>query len=881
MQEAPVNVDQGCDLSVILTAHDETLVCGPTITSANAAVAAAEAAGITVERIVALDNATPETRAWYAQPALDGWTRLDFEEGDLGRVRNAVLPLSKGRFIAFLDADDIFSENWLREGVLRLRAAEEAGERAIAHPELNWLFDGATSVYLKPDQDEPLFTPWHFYAMNYYDSLCMCPREAHLEHPYVHRDIPNGLSYQDWHFSIETMGAGWKHVSARDTIIFKRRRDESLVGESRNRRSLVRQLEPMAIDRVRDLGANVPRRAPDPELQARYAPTAVQTGLLGAAARLFGLGGREDGDEAPKTAPHYGPAFAEKLAQARAARGRVPKGMEKLYPLVEANFDRAYYLARYPDIRKLPGFDPVAHYLRAGWKEGRDPSAWFSTKAYLNRYPDVKKSKENPLVHWLTKGWKMGYTPRNVAHFDIVAEAAGLTPAQAIAEWRARYDDLQERFAHGELGAQVTKAAAHDPLVEGGWMEAFQVKIPPFHTDVVCARTATMWLLSQVAGGARAKHVICVNRARFGGAARIEGHLARSLVARDGAENVLVVTTDKSGPMPDGKFPEGVRVVDYADIAADLKPMERERMLAEFLRVLHPEAVYNINSRLMWDILGPYGKALAASMRLYACLLCNERTDLGHWTGYPLRRFYRHFDQLSGVITDSHFLARELRTRYLLPPEWAHRVQVLSNPVDGAIAVAARPEPGNRPRIFWAGRLDAQKRPDLVAAIAGLMPEADFHLWGETVMGGGLPEELPENLHLEKAYERFTDLPLEQADLWLYTAAWDGVPTMLLEVAMTGVPLVGSDVGGTTEVLRDGMARAMPPEATAEDWVLAIRAVLGDPDTAREQALALRETLLAERNAETHAAAVDRLLRETGRVGHDTATDTSIAETAE
>ena len=89
---------------------------------------------------------------------------------------------------------------------------------------------------------------------NCYDSLCLTPREAHLDVPYVTRDIPNGLSYQDWQFAVETMSRGWKHVVVRDTIIFKRRRDFSLVVES-NRDSFVRSLPEMAIDRIRDLTA--------------------------------------------------------------------------------------------------------------------------------------------------------------------------------------------------------------------------------------------------------------------------------------------------------------------------------------------------------------------------------------------------------------------------------------------------------------------------------------------------------------------------------------------------------------------------------------------------------------------------------------------------
>jgi hypothetical protein len=42
-------------------------------------------------------------------------------------------------------------------------------------------------------------------------------------------------------------------VLVRDTIIFKRRRDSSLMVESAGRKSLLRSLPEMAIDRVRDL----------------------------------------------------------------------------------------------------------------------------------------------------------------------------------------------------------------------------------------------------------------------------------------------------------------------------------------------------------------------------------------------------------------------------------------------------------------------------------------------------------------------------------------------------------------------------------------------------------------------------------------------------
>ncbi len=244
----------GTDLTLIVTAHDETLVCGPTMASADAAVAAARAAGYTVQTIVALDKATPQTTEWFHQPAFDHWERWAMGEGDLGRVRNALLPRTDGRYIAFLDADDLFSENWLARGLACLEAARERGEDVIGHPEVTITFDGAIGVHQNVDQTSPLFTPYFLYVRNIYDSLCLAPREAHLAVPYVHRDIPNGLSWQDWQFAVETMSRGWQHVVVPETIIFKRRRDFSLMVESSQRRSLLRSLPEQAIDRVRQLG---------------------------------------------------------------------------------------------------------------------------------------------------------------------------------------------------------------------------------------------------------------------------------------------------------------------------------------------------------------------------------------------------------------------------------------------------------------------------------------------------------------------------------------------------------------------------------------------------------------------------------------------------
>ena len=66
-------------------------------------------------------------------------------------------------------------------------------------------------------------------------------------------------------------------------------------------------------------------------------------------------------------------------------------------------FDRSFYLKRYPDLKKAKAF-PLVHFMRFGWREGRDPNPEFHTNYYLNAYQDVEYTSVNPLVHYILFG---------------------------------------------------------------------------------------------------------------------------------------------------------------------------------------------------------------------------------------------------------------------------------------------------------------------------------------------------------------------------------------------------------------------------------------------------------------------------------------------
>jgi len=79
------------------------------------------------------------------------------------------------------------------------------------------------------------------------------------------------------------------------------------------------------------------------------------------------------------------------------------------YQLVKRSklFDPVYYLKTYPDVR-IADVDPLKHFIKVGWKEGRNPSSTFNTSQYLEKYTDVREAGINPLVHFILYGKNEG-----------------------------------------------------------------------------------------------------------------------------------------------------------------------------------------------------------------------------------------------------------------------------------------------------------------------------------------------------------------------------------------------------------------------------------------------------------------------------------------
>lgn len=216
------------DISVVVNGHREGGLASATLRSVDAAVADARDKNLRVEVILVLDRGdaiTSEVFHHYADARRDVRI-LIADVGDLGLARNAGVRAANGRFVAFVDGDDLWGRNWLSAAK---HAAEADARRIVWHPELSVIFGAEEHVFVHVDMEDPEFDLSALVYTNCWTALCFCDRDIVLEYPYLATRMGAQLGYEDWSWHIVTVGAGVLHKVVPSTSHLIRRKRTSLL----------------------------------------------------------------------------------------------------------------------------------------------------------------------------------------------------------------------------------------------------------------------------------------------------------------------------------------------------------------------------------------------------------------------------------------------------------------------------------------------------------------------------------------------------------------------------------------------------------------------------------------------------------------------------
>ena len=230
-----------------------------------------------------------------------------------------------------------------------------------------------------------------------------------------------------------------------------------------------------------------------------------------------------------------------------------------------------------------------------------------------------------------------------------------------------------------------------------------------------------------------------------------------------------------------------------------------------------------------------------------------------------LVRFTRAIRPVDQLIAVSESMQRSYE-RVGVPSD---RIVTVRNGIEprgpGPGRAAARAELGlgpDQPVVLTVGRLVRQKGHDLlieaVPRLVDRFPDVAVVVLGEGSMRGLLTRRAAElgvtdHVHLP-GHRTDARMLLDAADVFVLPSRQEGLPLAALEAMDLGLPVVGTDVLGTAEVVVDGETGRLVPPRDTRALADALAELLADPELRAHYGGAGRRRYLADFTAKRMAA---------------------------
>jgi glycosyltransferase involved in cell wall biosynthesis len=213
------------DISVIITAHAEGRLAHRSVRSAQRAIRCAEIDGAKVEMIAVLDSPSVETLSYFEEQeeCFSAIARIDMLAP--GSSRNHGARIAAGRYLAFLDAGDLFSGNWLAFAFCLAAALQD--ERIILHPEFNLYFGDQLLLSASINSDSADYSPLELMQFNPWTSQSFVARSFFLDGNQYATTKGNAFCCDDWWWNSETIANGATHRLVPETVHFIRLRNQN------------------------------------------------------------------------------------------------------------------------------------------------------------------------------------------------------------------------------------------------------------------------------------------------------------------------------------------------------------------------------------------------------------------------------------------------------------------------------------------------------------------------------------------------------------------------------------------------------------------------------------------------------------------------------
>ncbi|AOJ92177.1 glycosyltransferase family 4 protein [Burkholderia multivorans] len=417
-------------------------------------------------------------------------------------------------------------------------------------------------------------------------------------------------------------------------------------------------------------------------------------------------------------------------------------------------------------------------------------------------------------------------------------------PLQQQVKWRIRKVILPILLSLRQENPSITQA-----------LKAAFVQPPSLRDSARELRLQNLLLTLDRRGVRKVSHIIAVPFMGTGGAENVALNYARAVRELYPEQEVLLVVADRSHVDERVVRVDGVHVVVLSDFTNCDSYEHKQSTLYDLIVAIRPAVFHNINSEVGWNVIIESGERLRRIAKLFACIFAFQFSEDGKSkTGYAAYFLRPGLPALTALLSDNQRFVTDARLEYELGDQGG-KLHAIYNPSRVAVSnwraealdrIAQRgiALSGKRPAFLWAGRLDKEKRIDLLVALAKICPHFDFYVYGQSVVDSGeLLPDLP-NLHVQGPFASPAELMTDrQYTGFIFTSKWEGMPNILLEIGALGVPIVAPAVGGVAELITDATGYLLPESPTADDYRAAMEAMIADPAGTDARARALVELI--------------------------------------
>lgn len=340
-------------------------------------------------------------------------------------------------------------------------------------------------------------------------------------------------------------------------------------------------------------------------------------------------------------------------------------------------------------------------------------------------------------------------------------------------------------------------------------------------------------------------------------------HALRGARVLDPAEFTMTIITGSGGQLLAEAVAAGLEVVVEPSLRAPIAPASDLRALTRLSTLLR---------RRQFDVVhthcakaGALGRLAAHRARVPRLVHTYHGFPFHEFQGAARRQGYIQIERRLGRITDVALcvgtgVAVEAVRRRLIAPE---RVRTIGVVADGADQAAARPPPAAARRrraraelglpadatvVGAVGRLTYQKAPDdFLAALRALGRPGVTGVWiGDGELAGQVAARaasLPGSQVLLAGQRSNVPDLLPAFDVFALPSRYEGLPTVVVEAMVCGIPVVATAVNAVGDVVIPGETGLLVPPGRPELLAEAVGFLLDTPAAAARMAATARSRL--------------------------------------